>query len=95
MEQGELVFETEAEEGVDPLVADWNAEEDRAAAIWNIPLRKKVRITLEGMRGECEGVIRLAVRPSIWEAQQKLLLRMGSNEFINHQIESCTVIETK
>jgi len=78
---------------VDPLQADWEAVEDRASKVWTVPLRKKVRFKLEGMRDELEGVIRLARRPTVWDSHQKLELRMGDVLFTNHEIEQCTVLD--
>ncbi len=80
-------------EDIDPLQADWEAMEDRASKVWTVPLRKKVRFKLEGMRDELEGVIRLARRPIVWEPRQKLHLRIGNTRFTTADIEQCTVID--
>ncbi|MEI7947690.1 MAG: hypothetical protein WCJ02_13400 [bacterium] len=92
MGQEEFNFTPSDKEEVDPLQADWDAMEDRASKVWTVPLRKKVRFKLEGMRDELEGVIRLARRPMVWESRQKLELRMKDETFTNHEIEQCTVI---
>jgi len=93
MEHAEFNFTGSATEQIDPLQADWEAVEDRASKVWTVPLRKKVRFKLEGMRDELEGVIRLARRPTVWECHQKLELRMKDETFTNHEIEQCTVLE--
>jgi hypothetical protein len=93
MEHEEFNFTDPAKVEVDPLQADWEAMEDRASKVWTVPLRKKVRFKLEGLRDELEGVIRLARRPTVWESHQKLELRMKDETFTNHEIESCTVLE--
>lgn len=94
MEQGQLDFKNPSQPGdFDPLQADWEAAEDRASAVWSIPIRKKVLFRLEGMRDAIEGVIRLARRPTVWDRHQALELRMDKLNFRNHEIEVCTVIE--
>ena len=93
MEHEEFNFTDPAKVEVDPLQADWEAMEDRASKVWTVPLRKKVRFKLEGMRDELEGVIRLARRPTVWEKHQKLELRMKDETFTNHEIEQCTVLD--
>jgi hypothetical protein len=67
MGQEEFNFTPSDKEEIDPLQADWEAVEDHASKVWTVPLRKKVRFKLEGMRDELEGVIRLARRPTVWE----------------------------
>jgi len=93
MEHEEFNFTLPGIGEVDPLQADWEAMEDRASKVWTVPLRKRVRFKLEGMRDELEGVIRLARRPTVWESHKKLELRMGDVLFTNHEIEQCTVID--
>jgi len=93
MEHAEFNFTGSDVEQIDPLQADWEAVEDRASKVWTVPLRKKVRFKLEGMRDELVGVIRLARRPTVWECHQKLKLRMKDQTFTNREIESCTVLE--
>lgn len=92
MEHVEFNFTPADTEQIDPLQADWEAVEDRASKVWTVPLRKKVRFKLEGMRDELEGVIRLARRPTVWDRHQKLELRMKDETFTNHEIEQCTVL---
>jgi hypothetical protein len=89
----EFDFKHSAQSNIDPLQADWEAMEDRASKVWTVPLRKKVRFKLEGMRDELEGVIRLARRPTVWDSHKKLELRMGDMPFTNHEIETCTVLD--
>jgi len=91
MGQEEFNFAGSDTEQIDPLQADWEAVEDRASKVWTVPLRKKVRFKLEGMRDEIEGVIRLARRPTVWDSHEKLELRMKDDTFTNREIESCTV----
>ena len=93
MGQAEFNFTRPVMGEVDPLQADWEAMEDRASKVWTVPLRKRVRFKLEGMRDELEGVIRLARRPTVWECHQKLELRMKDETFTNHEIEQCTVLD--
>ena len=89
----EFDFKHSAPSNIDPLQADWEAMEDRASKVWTVPLRKKVRFKLEGMRDELVGIIRLARRPTVWESHQKLELRMKDETFTNREIESCTVLD--
>jgi hypothetical protein len=93
MEHEEFNFTRPVMGKIDPLQADWEAMEDRASKVWTVPLRKRVRFKLEGMRDDLEGVIRLARRPTVWENHKKLELRMGDMPFTNHEIESCTVLD--
>jgi hypothetical protein len=93
MEHTEFNFTCPVKEDIDPLQADWELMEDRASKVWTIPLRKKVRFKLEGMRDELEGVIRLARRPTVWDRHQKLELRMKDETFTNHEIEHCTILD--
>jgi hypothetical protein len=93
MEHEEFNFTRPVIGEIDPLQADWEAMEDRASKVWNVPLRKKVRFKLEGLRDELVGVIRLARRPTVWDSHQKLELRMKDETFTNHEIETCTVID--
>jgi hypothetical protein len=93
MGQEEFNFTPSDTEEIDPLQADWEAVEDRASKVWTVPLRKKVRFKLEGMRDELEGVIRLARRPTVWDCHQKLELRMKDETFTNREIEQCTVLD--
>lgn len=89
----EFDFKHSAPSNIDPLQADWEAMEDRASKVWTVPLRKRVRFKLEGLRDELVGVIRLARRPTVWASHQKLELRMKDETFTNHEIEQCTVID--
>jgi hypothetical protein len=89
----DLDLEHSAPSNIDPLQADWEAEEDRAAAIWTIPLRKRVRFRLQGLKDEFEGLIRLARRPTVLDPHRTLNLRMKNIHFTNHEIEACAVID--
>jgi hypothetical protein len=93
MGQEEFDFTRPGIGDIDPLQADWEETEDRVSKVWNVPLRKKVRFKLEGMRDELEGVIRLGRRPTVWDSHQTLELRMKDLSFTNHAIEQCTVID--
>ena len=93
MEQGNFNFPIAEMEEIDPLRKDWEAAEDRASAIWKMPLRKQVVLRLKNIRGEFKGVIHLARRPKVWDAKQKLELRMEKTHFTNHEIESCTQVD--
>lgn len=93
MEHEEFNFTHPVMEDIDPLQADWEAMEDRASKVWTVPLRKRFRFKLEGLRDELVGVIRLAHRPTVWDSHQKLELRMKDETFTNHEIETCTVID--
>jgi hypothetical protein len=89
----EFDFGHSAPSNIDPLQADWEAMEDSASKVWTVPLRKKVRFKLEGLRDELVGVIRLARRPTVWECHHKLELRMKDLPFTNQEIEQCTVLD--
>lgn len=89
----DLDFEHVTDSNIDPLQADWEAEEDRASAIWTIPLRKRVRFRLKGLKDDFEGLIRLARRPTVLDPRRTLELRMKHLRFTNHEIESCMLLD--
>lgn len=92
MEHEEFNFTRPVMGEVDPLQTDWEALEDRASKVWNIPLRKKALFKLKGILKEFEGVIRVARRPITWDRRQKLNLRIGNTPFTTDDIEQFTVL---
>jgi hypothetical protein len=93
MEHAEFNFTGSDAEQNDPLQADWEAVEDRASKVWTIPLRKKVRFRLRGLKDEFEGLMRLARRPTVWDPHRTLELCMHKMTFTNHEIEQCTRLD--
>jgi len=93
MEQGEFDLMSPVSDIKPPLDDYWEALEDRATTIWNIPFRKKVRFRLKHLRDEFEGTIRLASRPTVWERHAPLCLRMKKMTFTSHEMESSSLID--
>lgn len=91
-EQLDLNFGAPVSDGYANWLWEREAAVQRIAELWGIPLGQSVRLTLYGIDGEFQGVLRLAEMPSKLDRSVPLKLKMGRHVFDISEVETCTVI---
>lgn len=90
--QGELFFDVGDGKGYESFQAEQEGRMEDLAKEMAIPLNRRVEILLKHSATPLTGVLRLAERGAVKNADARLLLKVGETTFEKNEISSCRVV---